>query len=449
MTSDSAHVTAVRARAISFRDDPFHASDALVEIEDALVVTAGGVITAVGPYASLGDALPPEAAVHHYPGMLVSAGFVDLHVHYVQTQIVGAYGAQLLDWLERYAFPEEQRFADRAYAEAVARIFFDRLLAHGTTTALAFCATYPESVDAFFRESERRGTRMIAGKVLMDRNAPEALLDSPESGQRASAELIARWHGRGRNAYAVTPRFAPTSTPAQLDVAHNLWSDHPGTYLHTHLAETEREVAWVRELFPARSSYVDVYDHHGLIGPRAVMAHGVHLTDDELDRLHTSSTALAHCPTSNLFLGSGLFDLRRANSGERAIRIGLGTDIGAGTSFSLLSTMNEAYKVAALGAGPVSGPRLFYLGTAGGARALDLDDVIGSLEVGKEADLVVLDPCATPVLAACTARADSIDEVLFALAMLGDDRAVAAAYVAGGLAHRRGEKAGTATKPSR
>ena len=283
-----------------------------------------------------------------YSGCLIAPGFVDTHVHYVQTGMVASYGTQLLDWLDRYAFPAEMAFRDPAHAAAMASTFCDELLRNGTTTALVFCAVYPQSVDALFAEAERRNMRVIAGKVLMDRNAPEALRDTAQSGYDDSKSLIARWHGRGRSLYAITPRFAGTSTPAQLDAAGALWREHPDVRVHTHIAENRREIEWTAALFPERKDYLDIYDHHGLIGRRAVLAHGVHLAEDELCRCHESGTALAHCPTSNLFLGSGLFRIGAVKDPRRPVQVGLGTDIGGGTSFSLLATMGAAYQIAQL-----------------------------------------------------------------------------------------------------
>lgn len=432
--------TAVRGHAISFRGDPFFVDDALVDIEDAVIVSEGGTITAFGPYRELRDAIPEGVRVEHYPDAILCAGFVDTHTHYVQTGIIGAYGEQLIDWLRSYAFVEEQRFADKAHADAVAARFFDELLASGTTTAVTFAAVYPGSTDAFFEESVRRGTRMIGGKVLMDRNAPEPLLDTAQSAYDDSKALIARWHGHGRNHYAITPRFAPTSTPEQLELAGALWAESPGTFVHTHVSENAREVAWAKDLFPERTGYLDVYDHFGLLGRRSVLAHGVHLTEAERQRVHDTGSAVAHCPTSNLFLGSGLFHIGHAKNPTRPLHVGLGTDIGAGTSFSILETMNEAYKVAQLTAYPLSAIKSFYLATLGGAEALDLADEIGSLEVGKEADFVVLDLTSTPLLAYRAERATSTEELLFVLSIMADDRAVAATYVGGAPAYVRAER---------
>ena len=324
----------------------------------------------------------------------------------------------------------------------MASVFCDELLRNGTTTALVFCAVYPQSVDALFAEAERRGMRIAAGKVLMDRNAPEALRDTAQRGYDESKALIARWHGRGRSHYAITPRFAGTSTPAQLDAAGTLWREHPDVLVHTHIAENRREIEWTAQLFPQRKNYLDIYDHHGLIGRRAVLAHGIHLGEEELCRCHESGTALAHCPTSNLFLGSGLFRVGDVKDPRRPVQVGLGTDIGGGTSFSLLATMGAAYEVAQLNGRTLSAVEAFFLATLGGARALALDDRIGAIAPGREADLVVLDPAATPLLKLRNARAESIEDQLFALMMLGDDRAVRATYVAGTRAYQRRRIAG-------
>jgi guanine deaminase len=432
-------VTAVRGHAISFRGDPFFDNDAFVDVEDALIVSEGGRITAFGAYDDVRGDVPDGVEIVHYPDALLCAGFIDTHIHYVQTGIIGAFGSQLIDWLNNYTFIEEQRFAEKAHAEAVAKVYFDQLLANGTTTAVTFAAVYPESVDAFFEESLRRGTRMIGGKVLMDRNAPDGLLDTPQSAYDDSKALIAKWHDNGRNQYAITPRFAPTSTPEQLELAGVLWKESPGTFVHTHVSENVSEIQWVRSLFPSRAGYLDVYDHYGLLGRRSVLAHGVHLTARERLRVHETGSAVAHCPTSNLFLGSGLFHVHQAKDPKHPMHVGLGTDIGAGTSFSLLQTMNEAYKVAELSSYPMDSLKSFYLATLGGARALDLEDKIGSLEVGKEADFVVLDTKATPLLEYRTQRATTTEELMFVLSIMADDRAVAATYVAGQPAYQRSQ----------
>jgi len=439
-TANSGSVCALRGTIITCRDDPFltDPARAFTVETDGIVVCRDGLIESVGAAADMLVTLAPGVTVTDHTGCLIAPGFIDTHVHYVQTGIVGSYGTQLLDWLDRYAFPAETAFEDPAHAAAMARIFCDELLRNGTTTALVFCAVYPQSVDALFAEAERRGMRIAAGKVLMDRNAPEKLRDTARQGYDDSKALIARWHGRGRCSYAITPRFAGTSTPEQLDAAGTLWREHPDVMVQTHIAENRREIAWTAELFPSARNYLDIYDRHGLIGRRAVLAHGVHLSEDELCRCQESGTALAHCPTSNLFLGSGLFRIAAAKDSRRPVQVGLGTDIGGGTSFSLLATMGAAYEIAQLDGRVLSAVEAFYLATLGGARALVLDDRIGTIGPGKEADLVVLDPKATPLLALRSARAESVEDLIFVLMMLGDDRAVRATYVAGTAAYRRG-----------
>jgi guanine deaminase len=404
MSSDRHSISALRGTLVFCRDDPFltDRSKAFVHESDGLVICRDGLIEQVGPFASLKERLPTDVTITDYSGCLISPGFIDTHIHYVQTGVIGAQGKQLLDWLETYTFVAEQAFADEAVARETARVFCDELVRNGTTTALVFCSVHAGSVDALFEEAERRNLRLIAGKVLMDREAPAALTDTARSGYDQSKALIAKWHGRGRSLYAITPRFAVTSTPEQLELAGSLWSEHPEVFVQTHIAENLAEIARVRELFPDRRDYLDVYDHYGLTGRRAVLAHGVHFGDSEFARCYES-----------------------------------GTDIGGGTSFSLLTTMGEAYKVAQLRGQPIDAVETFYLATLGGARALALDDKLGTLAPGREADLVVLDPRATPLLSFRSARARSIEELLAVLTTLGDDRAVRATYVAGEIAHVR------------
>ena len=430
---------ALRGHVVSCRLDPrlFPSNEAVIDIDDGLVVVEDGVIAAVGPYDSTRSSVDSTTHVAHYPGSLISPGFVDAHVHYAQTPMIASHGTTLLDWLTRYTFPNEERFSDVAYARGVAKFFFDELLRNGTTSVLAFCTVFRESTDAFFEEASRRNMRVIGGKVLMDRNAPPTLSDTVQSGYDDSKALIERWHGKGRLRYAITPRFAPTSSEGQLRSAATLWREFPTCVVHSHVSENLDEINWVRTLFPHRSGYLDVYDDAGLLGRGSVLAHGVHLTSDELDRVAETSTSLAHCPTSNTFLGSGLFSFHRVNAARQHIDVGLGTDIGAGTSFSLLATMAEAYKVAALTESSMDAYELFYLATLGGARALGIAEFVGSLEVGKEADFVVLDPRSSPLLAYRSERVASTEEQLFVLAMMGDYRSVAATYIAGELSYER------------
>jgi len=403
--------------------------------DDGLLVVDDGRITAVGPAAELLPTLAPDTEVVTYTDALITPGFIDTHIHFPQTGMIGSYGEQLLDWLETYTFPCERQFADKAHADEVAKRFLGELLRNGTTTALVFGSVHPESVDALFEEAERLDLRLIAGKVMMDRNAPDYLTDTADSSYRDSKALIERWHGKGRLHYAVTPRFAPTSTPEQLAAAGRLLEEHPGVYLHTHLSENLKEIDWVKALYPERNGYLDVYDHYRLLGERSVFAHGVHLCDAECQRLAETGSAVAFCPTSNLFLGSGLFNLPQA---ERfGVRVGLGTDVGAGTSFSLLATLNEAYKVMQLQDVRLHPFKSLYLATLGGARALRLEERIGSLAPGHDADFVVLDYKATPLLDYRLQQSRSIEETLFVLTTLGDDRVVRETYAAGRCVHRR------------
>ncbi len=426
--------TALRGAAITFGAD-----GAMRHEPDAIVAMRGGLIMHFGPASLVAPQLPPGTAVRaNGRNTLMLPGFIDCHVHYPQIEIIGAHGEQLLDWLNKYTFVAEQEFADAAHARAVARVFLRESLRAGTTTSAVYCTVHPQSVDAFFEESAALNTRMIAGKVLMDRNAPAALTDTAQRGYDESKALIAKWHGRGRQLYAVTPRFAASSTPGQMEMAGALWQEHPGTWLQSHVSENRAEVEWIRELYPQRRGYLDVYDHFKQLGPRAIYGHGIWLTADELQRCHDTGTAIAHCPTSNHFLGSGLFNLRQAQDPRRPVRVGLATDLGAGTSFSMLQTLNAAYKTAQLLGNSLSAPEAFYLATRGTARALYLDDRIGSLAPGMEADLLVMDLASTPAIEFRLQRCESIEEILFVQMTLGDERAVRETWVAGRLAHARG-----------
>ncbi|UFH48294.1 guanine deaminase [Pseudomonas sp. KNUC1026] len=403
--------------------------DGLLQVEDGHIVAAGDANEAL-PY------LPPGIEVEALPGRLIMPGFVDTHIHLPQLGMIGAFGEQLLDWLNHYTFPCEARFADPAHAQDVARRFIAELLRNGTSTALVFASVHPASVEAFFEEALRLGLRMLCGKVMMDRNAPPELLDGPDHGYAQSRDLIERWHGRGRLHYAVTPRFAPTSSAEQLEAAGRLLREYPSVYLHTHLSENRQEIDWVRQLFPERAGYLDVYAHHGLLGPRSVLAHGVHLDGHECAQLAAAGAAVAFCPTSNLFLGSGLFNLPQAE--RHQLKVGLGTDVGAGTSFSILQTLNEAYKVMQLQGASLHPFKSLYLATLGGARALSLDDRIGQLRPGHEADFVVLDLAATPLLEYRLRQCRDITETLFVLMTLGDDRVIERTYAHGNRVHQRG-----------
>jgi guanine deaminase len=422
---------AYRASILHFLSDPGPGDDprSTEYFDDGLLVVEGGRVAGVGAATELLPTLPAGTVTTDCRPGLILPGFIDTHIHYPQTDVIASFGTQLLDWLERYTFPAERRFADAAHARAVSEFFLDELLRNGTTTAMVFGTVHRQSVDSFFEAAEARGMRMIAGKVLMDRHCPDDLRDTPDSGYRESAGLIERWHGRARLGYAITPRFAITSSDEQLRLAGELARANPSVHVQTHVAENREEVQWARDLFPWSRSYLDVYDRFGLLRERSVFAHCIHLDADDRKRMGESGAAAAFCPTSNLFLGSGLFDIDQAD--HAGIPIGLATDVGGGTSFSMLRTIADGYKVAQMRGQTLGARRAFYLATLGGARALDLEREIGNFVPGKEADFVVLDLAATPLLARRTALATSISERLFALMTLGDDRCVRQAYILG------------------
>lgn len=418
----------------------FHADPALVEQachwhEDGLLVVEDARVVAAGDFGTVSAILPPGADWVDYRGKILCPGFIDTHIHFPQTDIIASPAVGLLPWLENHTFPAEARFDEPAHAAEVARFFFDELLSCGTTTAMVYCTVHPASVDAFFTESAARNTRMVAGKLLMDRHCPESLRDGAEQGVRDSEALIRRWHDHGRQQYAITPRFAPTSSDRQLQLAGELARAYPDTYIQSHVAENRDEGRWARSLFPDARSYLDVYDRAGLLRERAVYGHCIWLDDADRRRMRDTGAAVAMCPTSNLFLGSGLFDVAAADNA--GMLLSMGTDVGAGTSFSMLRTMDALYKVGRMGGIHLPAMRMFYLATLGGARAMRLEGTIGSFATGAEADFIVLDPRATPLLARRTAASANLEEILFALALLGDDRAVHATYVAGSEQHAR------------
>ncbi|MFJ9822619.1 guanine deaminase [Streptomyces sp. NPDC101151] len=430
----------VRGTVLHYLADPGETPDSasweLFE-DGALAVDSQGRVAWVGPASRLPDRLRQTGRHEDHRGRLIVPGFVDTHVHASQVDIIASYGEQLLQWLEKYTFPAEAKFADPAHAREVFGFFLDRLLAAGTTTASVFPTVHSVSVDAFFEQAAARNLRMLCGKVLMDREpyAPAFLRDaSVEQAERATRELIKRWHGKGRLGYTLTPRFAPTSTEQLLTMVGRLLKEIPGLWLQTHLSENKDEVALVAELFGGRS-YLDVYDRFGLVTDRSLFAHSIYIDDTDRQVLAAAGSSVAFCPTSNLFLGSGLFDLHAARA--RNVDVGMGTDIGAGTSYSMLQTLSEAYKVTALQGTRLPAHRGFYLATLGGAKALDLDSCIGNFTPGKEADFAVLDWSATPTLARRVKVAQTFDERLFALMTLGDERAVAATYILGRAAYRR------------
>ncbi len=434
MKGDAGSRTALRGRIVHAVGDP--ASEgmaALEDIADGLLLIENGRIVDLGPADALRDTVGEDTICHDFSGRLILPGFIDTHIHYPQTRVVAANGTDLLDWLARHTFPAEAAFSDPGHARKSARFFLDELLRNGTTSAAVYCTIHPGSVDALCEQALARGMRIVTGKVMMDRNAPPDLRDTAESGYRQSKELIERWHGRGRIAYAVTPRFAVTSTEAQLEAAGTLLREHPGVYLQTHLAEQRSEIATVLRLFPWAESYTAVYDRFGLLGPRSLFGHCIHLGEAELQRLSETASVAALCPTSNSFLGSGLVDLEALGDSRRPVRLALATDIGGGTSYSMLQTMAELHKVARLKGQHIDPAALFYMATLGNARALGLEHEIGSLQAGRIADLVVLDPRRRPALAhRLAAGADGeLAELLLALAVLGDEQIVEATFVAG------------------
>ena len=412
--------------------DPASDASNLRHFEDGLLLVDGDRIVGAGAWSELAPTLPGSVPVEHLPGRILTPGFVDGHIHFPQLDMVASPGGALLGWLERYTFPAERAFADPAHAKEAAGRFLNSLLANGTTTAMVFGSVHAESVDALFEEALARDMRLIAGKCLMDQG-PEGLRDTARGGAEATQGLIRAWRGRGRLGYAVTPRFALGSSREQLDLAGRLLADNPDVWMQTHLSETAAEIAATRQAFPEATDYLDVYDRFGLVSDRSMFAHAIHLSDRELGRMGQARCACAFCPTSNLFLGSGLFDLQRALG--FGVKVALGTDIGAGTSWSLLTTAAEAWKVGHLKGTTLDPLTALYMAGRGGAEALGLQDRIGSFEPGMEADFVVLDPGGVPGLD--RHRAETLAERLFALMVLGGDRAVERTYLAGHLAHGR------------
>ncbi|KEA61823.1 Guanine deaminase [Marinobacterium lacunae] len=429
-------VKAIRSQLLYFVDDPATAGDsAWIYHADGILWIEDGLIRMAGDAAEVLLQLPSGVEIEHFDHHLVIPGFIDTHIHYPQTEMIAAYGERLLEWLETYTFPVESKFGDSEYARQIASFFLDELARNGTTTALVFGSVHPESVDAFFAEAQQRNLRMIAGKVMMDRNAPDYICDEAQQSYEQSKALIERWHGVDRLQYAVTPRFAPTSSDEQLQLAGKLLCEYPGVYMHTHLAENTEECQWVAELFPEARHYLDVYDRAGLMSRRSVFAHGIHLCDDSCKRLSETGASIAHCPSSNLFLGSGLFELDRLT--EQGVSVGIGTDVGGGTSFSMLQTLADAYKIQQLRGRKLDPFRALYLATLGGARALDIEDKVGSFQRGREADFVALDLHATELLKFRTGQCKTLFETLFVLNTLGDDRVVDTTWVMGEAIHKR------------
>ncbi|GFE65628.1 guanine deaminase [Litoreibacter roseus] len=419
----------LRGQTLQYTGDPFAQPwDSCAQIERrGAVVIENGLIAAVGPAEDL--SVPPGATVTDYGDDLIMAGFIDAHVHYPQTAMIASWGKRLIDWLNTYTFPEEARFNDSTYARKIAARYFDLALGHGTTTSVSYATSHPESVDAYFEEAKRRGLRAFTGKTCMDRNAPDSLRDTPERAYTDSKRLLETWHGVDRLGYVITPRFSPTSTPEQLDALGALWAEHPDCLMQTHLSEQSEEIAWVKDLYPDATDYLDTYEAHGLVGARGLYGHAIHLTPREKDRLQEVGAGLVHCPTSNTFIGSGVFDM--AGLKQMGQRIGLATDTGGGSSFSMLRTMAAAYELGQLNGGALHPSQLLWLATCGSAQVLHADHQIGNLSKGLEADLVVLNLSSTAAIAQRIAEAEGFWDSVFPTIMMGDDRAIRDVWIAG------------------
>ncbi|MFT7594505.1 MAG: guanine deaminase [Paracoccaceae bacterium] len=420
--------TILKGQVLSYATSPFDGDAPGAARIDEAVVLCGGRIVAVGGFADM-SASYPQADIVDHRDRLIMAGFIDAHAHYPQTAMIASWGKRLIDWLNLYTFPEEMKFDDPAYAAEIAARYLDLTTANGTTTMCSFCTIHPASVDAFFTQAQARGQRVVAGKTCMDRNAPDGLCDTAQSGYDDSKALLQRWHGVDRISYAITPRFSPTSTPDQLDAMGALWGEHPDCLMQTHLSEQIDEIAWVKSLFPEARDYLDTYEAHGLLGAKGLYGHAIHLEPRERDRLREVGGALVHCPTSNTFIGSGLFDMGGLMAEGQ--RIGLATDTGGGSSFSMLRTMAAAYEIGQLRGNALHPAQLIWLATVGSAQALRMDGAIGNIAPGMEADLVVLDLGSTPAIAQRSAQARDIWEAVFATIMMGDDRAIAEVWIGG------------------
>lgn len=436
-TSFPSSARVYRGSILHFDHKPSSQGDGMHYFEDgALIVDQGKIITA-DAFSHLKEAIN-GLPLEDLSGQLLLPGLIDTHIHFPQIDVIGSYGEQLLDWLNQYTFPAEMRYSNKQYAQQSAEAFLNTLFRCGTTTAMVYCTVHPESVDAFFEISQRYHSRMIAGKVLMDRNAPDALLDNAGGGVKDSEALIDRWHNNGRQLYAITPRFAPTSTPNQLMATGELLKNNPSVYLQTHLAENHDEIAWVASLFPEQSDYFGVYEHYGLTGEKCTFGHGIHLTDSALERMADSGSRIAFCPTSNLFLGSGLLDWQRAQSA--GVSVSIASDVGAGTSFCQLKTLGDAYKIGQLQNAALHPYEAFYWLTLGNAKSLQLDHCLGNFYSGKEADFIAIDLAATPLMAHRASQCNNLYEKLFLLMTFGDDRAISQTWVNGNRVYKRGDE---------
>ncbi|MCA0042949.1 guanine deaminase [Celeribacter litoreus] len=421
----------IAGQVVTYTGDPFEIppEEAVQVLSDAAILIRDGRVVSIGGREHM-RVKHPEAEFHDHGPALIVPGFIDAHAHYPQTAMIASWGKRLIDWLNSYTFPEEAKFADRAYADDIAARYLDLLLANGTTTVTSFCTIHPGSVDALFEAAEQRNMRVIAGKTCMDRDtAPEMLRDTAKAAYDESKALIERWHGKGRAVYAITPRFSPTSTPAQLDALGKLWAEHPSCLMQTHLSEQTDEIDWVKGLYPTARDYLDTYEQFGLVREGALFGHAIHLEPREIAHLKAMDCSLIHCPTSNTFIGSGLFDMgARKSEGHR---VGLATDTGGGSSFSMLRTMAAAYEIGQLTHTALHPAQLLWLATYGSAQALRMEDRLGSIAPGMEADLTVIDLASTSAIAQRAIRAETIWEEIFPTVMMGDDRAISATYVMG------------------
>ena len=423
----------LRGRLLSFLRQPEDIKDesSYVYHDDGGLLIEDGRIAAIGDYAATRRQAPEGVETVDHRPHLIMPGFIDPHIHFPQMQVVGSYAGNLLEWLNTYTFVEEQRFSDPGHAARIAGKFFDELVRYGTTTAVAYCSVHKASADAFFAESLKRNMRMVAGKVMMDRNAPPALCDTPQSGYDDTKAVIADWHGKGRNHVAITPRFAITSTHEQMEKSRALAHEFPDLHIQTHLSENLDEVRFAAELFPEAKDYTDIYARYDLLGRKSLFGHCIHLSDREADAMSESGSVAVFCPTSNLFLGSGLFGMKRLERRAKPVRAAIATDIGGGTSYSMLRTLDEGYKVLQLQGDRMTPLESFYRMTLGNAEALALEDKIGTLDVGSDADLVVLNASAVPAMALKMEVVSTLAEELFLTQTMGDDRTIAETYVAG------------------
>jgi guanine deaminase len=421
----------IRGRVLTFINEPQGIDDTASYryVEDGAVLVRNGKVAMASDHAEVSRMAAPGVTVADHRPHLILPGLIDTHLHFPQTQAIASYGAQLLEWLNTYIFVEEQKFAEPEHAAFIAGRFMDELLSNGTTTAAAYCSVHPQSVDAYFTAAEQRGMLMVGGKVMMDRNAPDALRDTPQQGYDETKRLIGKWHGRGRAHYAISPRFAITSTPEQMEMSRALVREHPGCYVQTHLSENKDEIAFATSLYRQAKDYTDIYARYDLLTEKTLLGHCIYLSDREISVLAETGAVGVFCPTSNLFLGSGLFDRDRFD--RLGARWSVATDVGAGTSFSMLETMDEAYKVLHLQGQRLSPLNSFYRMTLGNARALGLQDRIGSLHAGADADIVVLDSAGKSAMELRMRTAKSLTDELFILQTMGDDRCVAEVYVAG------------------